>query len=38
MLLYRVYGFLNFLFERAAMNTKDFANIWKVALTSFAPL
>ena len=28
----------NFSFERAAMKTQHFANIWKAALTSFAPL
>ena len=38
MLHYRIHGFLRFLFERAAVETKDFANIWKTALAAFAPL
>ena len=38
MLHYRIHGFLRFLFERVAMKTKDFANIWKAALAPFAPL
>ena len=37
MLHYRINGFLFFLFGRAAMKTKDFANIWKAALAPFGP-
>ena len=37
MLHYRIHVFLLFLFEWAAMKTKDFVNIWKAALATFAP-
>ena len=38
MLHYSIHGFLRVLFERAAMDTKDLANIWKTALAAFTPL
>ena len=38
MLHYKIHGFLRFSFERAAMKTKGFSSIWKVALAPFAPL
>ena len=34
MLHYRIHGFLCSLLERAAMKTKDFANIWKAAFAN----
>ena len=35
MLHYRIHSFLRFLYERAAVNAKDFTNIWKAAFDVF---